>query len=209
MTTVAEIASAARIRIGLPDDDGYLSAADVVETLVNKAQADIAASLDWPELQVEDSLVIVGPSPYPLPLGGNFTRLLWAAIDGAILLPKQRRELLYPADAGQGQPRWMAVGGDGAGGLQLWVAPEPDDTYTITYAYMQRPAYALSAEDILLPLHLHDCLTTRTAYLMAIRKKDLDMAATLLGEYREDLKIHQDEAQIMRGPIAPKVREDW
>lgn len=210
--TLQDVWDEALVLVGWDPDDGYLSPAVVRRTLVSKAQRDVAAELDWPELTVESTLTYTGDPPYELPGSENFLRLKWVFVDGDSepLRPKQRTELLRYEGNPAGQPSWFAVGGNGLGGLQLWLSSKPREGLTIRYGYVRKPENLANPTDpLLVPDHLMEAVIARTMYYMALRKGDTDRAGVLLSDYESTLDDLRDEAIVQRGPAVPSTRDDW
>lgn len=211
--TLGDAWDAAVLRIGLPDDDGYLTQ-EFKRMAVSTAQRDVASQVDWPELAVETTFTVDDDPPYDLPALENFLRLQWVAVEPAsgtpvLLIPKQRRELLAWDDADAGYARYYAVVSDGLGSLKLWIAPRPRDDEVVRYSYIRKPSPIQNDTDALLvPDHLVEAIVVRTMYHIAVRKGDLDRAAEARVEWNEQLRFLKDEVLTGRGPILPKVRQD-
>jgi hypothetical protein len=196
--TLADAWDAALLRIGLPEDDGYLTQ-EFKRMAVSTAQRDVASQVDWPELAVENT----------------FLRLQWVAVEHetdatpTLLLPKQRRELLQYDNQDPGYARYYAIVSDGLGSLKLWIAPRPRDDEVIRYSYIRKPSPIQNDTDTLIvPDHLVEAIVVRTMYHIAIRKGDMDRAAEMRVEWQEMLRFLKDEVLTSRGPLLPKVRQD-
>lgn len=217
-STLDDVFQAALVRVGLPADDGYLSPADVKRWLVSTAQRDVAAEMDWPELHVETTLTIADGDTSPVPLYGaeNFLRVGWVALqipgstDMWLLESRQRKELIPYQSWTSGEGCYYAVGSDGLGADVLHLAPFPQVGSTITLDYIRKPAPILNSTDqLLVPDHIIPLVEIRTAFLITVRKNNPQQGSGLLADYDRQLRILRDEANTVRGPIRPKVRQDW
>lgn len=214
MLTLADAWDAAILRIGLPDDDGYLTQ-EFKRMAVSTAQRDVASQVDWPELSVETTFTVSGDPPYDLPALENFLRLQWVAVEPEgdaspnLLIPKQRRELLGYDNQDPGYARYYSVVSDGLGSLKLWIAPRPRDDEVVRYSYIRKPSpIANDTDELLVPDHLVEAIVIRTMYHIAIRKGDLERASIVQAEWQDQLRFLKDEVLTSRGPILPKVRQD-
>jgi hypothetical protein len=212
--TLADAWDAALLRIGLPEDDGYLTQ-EFKRMAVSTAQRDVASQVDWPELAGENTFTVDDDPPYDLPALENFLRLQWVAVEHetdatpTLLLPKQRRELLQYDNQDPGYARYYAIVSDGLGSLKLWIAPRPRDDEVIRYSYIRKPSPIQNDTDTLIvPDHLVEAIVVRTMYHIAIRKGDMDRAAEMRVEWQEMLRFLKDEVLTSRGPLLPKVRQD-
>lgn len=206
----------ALIRIGLPEDDGYLDDQNVKRRIVSAAQRDVASRIDWPELAVETTYTVSGTDPLDLPADENFLRLNWVAYEPTTsesyqLMPKHRKDLVAFDSHDQGNAtRYYAVTSDGLGQLQLRVSPFPRDGATIRISYTRKPGDLLNDTDaLLIPDHLIEAVELRTAVLMCLRKGDIDRASIFKGEYEDTMRYLNDEVVSHRGPLLPRTRQDW
>lgn len=216
MATLDDVWQAALIRIGLPEEDGYLDDQAVKRTLVSKAQRDVASRIDWPELAVETTYTIDGTDPLDLPADENFLRLNWVAYEPTTsesyqLLPKARKDLVAFDSHDQGNnTRYYAVTSDGLGQLQLRVSPAPRDGAVIRISYVRKPSDLLNDTDpLLIPDHIIEAVELRTAVLIALRKGDIDRASIFKSEYDDSMRFLNDEVVSHRGPYLPRTRQDW
>lgn len=216
--TLADVWNEALLRIGLPEDDGYLTQ-EFKRVAVSTAQRDVAAQVDWPELAVEATLTVAGSPPYDLPALENFLRLQWVAVEhgegvatrSTVLIPKQRRDLLAYDNvaASTQQARYYAVVSDGLGALKLWIAPRPADDEVVRYSYIRKPSTIFNdTDELLVPDHLTEAVVIRTMYHIAVRKGDLDRAGDARAEWQDTLRFLKDEVLTSRGPMRPRTRED-
>lgn len=216
--TLADVWDAALLRIGLPSDDGYWTQA-FKRLAVSTAQRDVASKVDWPELAVEETFTVAGDPPYDLPADENFLRLQWVAVEhgtgtattSTLLIPKQRRDILqYDHESPSARSsRYYSVVSDGFGQLVLWIAPRPPDDAVVRFAYMRKPAPISNDQDeLLIPDHLIEAVTTRTMYHAAVRKGDLERAGAARDEYESEMRFLNDEVLTSRGPLRPRTRED-
>lgn len=216
--TLADVWDEALLRIGLPEDDGYLTQG-FKRVAVSTAQRDVASQVDWPELAVEMEFTVSGDPPYDLPAMENFLRLQWVAVEHGtgtatqvnLLLPKQRRELLQydHQTASPNTARYYSVVSDGLGQLQLHIAPRPADDEVVRLSYIRKPTkISNDTDELIVPDHLIEAVVIRTMYHVAVRKGDLDRAAEARNEWMEQLRYLKDEVLTSRGPMRPKTRED-
>lgn len=218
--TLDSVWQAAILRIGLPDDDGYLTQ-DFKRVAVSTAQRDVASQVDWPELAVETTITVGAGDTPPFDLPGleNFLRLQWVAVEHGtgtatqttLLLPRQRRDLLQwdHATPSASASRYYSVVSDGLGSLKLWVSPAPAEDEVIRFSYMRKPPQILNdADALLIPDHLVEAVVIRTMFHIAVRKGDLDRASVIRDLWEDALRYLKDEVLTSRGPMRPKTRED-
>lgn len=193
----------ALIRAGIPTSDGFAADA-VVGQAVNAAVRYYGNIRFWPWLYDEQTATCT-PDAAQVALPAAAARIHWVAYEDDVL-DRRNREHLIAWGEETGRPLvWAPDGDDG-----IYLAPIPDDDYTLTFALtLAEPTLALDASTPLMPSRFHDIIEVRAAKFLAIRRKDPALVR-LLNDEEDDLRRALDRASLLdRGPLVPRARQDW
>lgn len=180
-TTLAQLRPLVRQRLGLQSNDGRLQD-DSLTISINAALAKMATEYNWPWLIThEDFDCVVGQNQYNPP--ADWVKTMWFKIANFELSSRQRLDLVK-FDTTTGRPTMFAVWEQ-----KLWLAPTPDQTYTVTHSYLRSEPVLVDDEDTLLcPDRFIDVVVLYVAIYEARRMKDSGLESQLLTDKKEWLR---------------------
>lgn len=183
MATRLQLQERVYSRLGLPTDDGHVTATAVQEAL-RAALQEYATEADWPWLLSEETITTVsGTRTYALPTGYVRTVYLIDASGTAELEYRPRRQLSsYEED--QDRPRFYT-------GLVGTIAlyPKPNGVYTLTHGFVRsEPELTTDGSTPLIPDAFSDFIVVLAARKIAVRRKDAEHKQLLDVEYAQWLQ---------------------
>lgn len=210
MTTTWELSDVrdeVRERLGLSTNDTAVTNA-VLTNLVNAANRKISLLHDWPWLVEEDTdftALTVGQRKYAVTVPvDEWRKTLFVIVDDDQLMTVKQPQDIHRYQAQTGFPYFYAIQG-----TDIYVAPTPDEAYSILHVYVKAPT-VVSADDDVIDVEdwAIDLLIDKTAVLAARRLRDTELRKEMESEYAQTLSDMRDEVRRTRQYPKPKHRTD-
>lgn len=201
-TTLAQLRTRTRQKLGLQANDGMLTDSSLTTT-INNALDKMAVEYNWPWLIAHESFnTVVAQNQYDPPADWIKTR--WLKINDYDLDSRQRVDLIQ-YDLTSGMPTSFAIDEQ-----KIWLSPAPDAVYSVVHSYMTTENNLTADGDtVKCPDQYSDVIVTYAAIIEARRMNNSSVEQQMLDDKKEWLRnIAKLVPQV---DILPRIRvgRDW
>lgn len=199
---LSDIQSEVRQRIGLSDNDSFVSDA-ILTDLINASirYVNMMADWDWLVKQGSGSLVV---DQREYSLAADTRSVLHVYIDDTVL------QRLQPADLQRYSNYKQLPTGYAVFNSKLIFNTKPQTTDTYTYYYLKtETALSGATDEPAMPDWAIDLVVARAAHMVAVRLRDNDMKRMIETELTEAIRLARRESQRARRAVRPMTRTDW